>query len=80
MKEDKVETVDFYPTEFSQIPEQDNPAFNGGDCLMIVGEANSKMKNPHAVVLRIKPDPDDSVTNIAKFWSYEDAHDYCDPQ
>lgn len=70
-----METVNFYPKTFHEIPEQDNPAFGHDECLMIVGEANTHSN--HAVVLHIVPDPVESVTSLAKFWLAVDAVDYC---
>ncbi len=71
-----MDTVNFYPKTFQEIPEQDNPAFDEHECLMIVAESNTN--SGHAVVLHIKPGPVDSVNHIAKFWDYEKAEQYCD--
>lgn len=68
-------TVDFYPKKFHEIPKQDNPAFGDDECMMIVADAKV---GSHAVVLRIKPDPIESVTSVAKFWQHSDAVRYCD--
>ncbi len=73
-----METVDFYPKTFQEIPEQDNPAFGDDECLMVVSESD---KCPHAVVLHIDPEGrklGDSVTHIAKFWRHNRAIEYCD--
>lgn len=70
-------TIDFFPLTFSEIPEQDNPAFGGGECFMIVKENGTC---PHSVVLHIKPDPIESVTHIAKFWRHDLALIYCNSQ
>jgi hypothetical protein len=67
-----MQTVDFYPQEFCDIPEQDNPAFGGDECLMIVKEHGGTK----ACVLRIKPDTVESVTSIALFWRHDLAVKY----
>jgi hypothetical protein len=72
LKGNNVQTVDFYPKEFRDIPEQDNPAFGGEECLMIVKEHNGTK----ACVLRIKPDPIESVNYIALFWRHDLAVEY----
>lgn len=61
-----MEVVDFYPKSFSDIPEQDNPAFGNDECMMII--RNDK---GHALVLHIDPDPVESVTSIATFWRHD---------
>lgn len=72
MKE-SIETVNFYPQEFRNIPQQDNPAFGGEECLMIV----KKYNDTKAVVLHIVPDPIEAVNHIAEFWHNERAAQYC---
>ena len=64
--------VDFYPKEFQDIPAQDNPAFGADECMMIVKEHGGTK----ACVLRIKPDPIESVTHIALFWRHGLAVEY----
>ncbi len=71
-----METVDFYPKTFHQIPEQDNPAFGQGECVMIVRECLPTHNSERAVVLHIVPDPDESVTSVAVFWRHERAIAY----
>jgi len=54
---------------FSEIPEQDNPAFDVHECYMIC-------KSPDGLrysVLFIKPDEVDSVTRIAEFFDQDTA-------
>ena len=67
-----MQTVDFYPKEFNDIPEQDNPAFGNKECLMIVKEHHGTK----ACVLLVKPDPIESVTSIALFWRHCLAAEY----
>lgn len=69
-----MQTVDFYPQEFHQIPEQDNPAFDNHECVMIVKE----LGGTKACVLHIKPDPLESVTSIALFWRHDRAVEYAE--
>ena len=69
-----MQTVDFYPQEFHEIPQQDNPAFGKHECVMIVKEYGA----PRACVLHIKPDPVESVTSIALFWLHERAVEYAE--
>ena len=69
-----MQTVDFYPKEFHEIPEQDNPAFGNDECVMVVKERDSKK----ACVLHIKPDPVESVTSIALFWRHDRATEYAE--
>ncbi len=66
--------VDFYPQTFHEIPKQDNPAFIGDECYMIVKDSTTD----HAIVLHIEQDLIDSVTSLAKFWKYGKALEYCD--
>ncbi len=70
-----MEIVNFYGTCFSEIPEQDNPAFGEDECLMIISDREYRS---HAIVLHIKPDTVESVTHIAKFWDVSRAVQYCD--
>ena len=72
-----METVDFYPKTFHEIPEQDNPAFNNQECLMVVKD----FKNHHAIVLHISEEnrkQGDAVVHIAKFWRHDLALEYCE--
>ena len=71
-----MEAVDFYPKTFHEIEEQDNPAFGKEECFMIVAEENTEPF--HAIVLHIVPNPVESVTLVAKFWSHKKAIEYCD--
>lgn len=45
-----METIDFYPKRFTEIPEQDNPAFGDAECLIVVKNAVG-----HTTVLHILP-------------------------
>ena len=67
-----MQTIDFYPQEFRDIPEQDNPAFDNHECVMIVKEYNGEK----ACVLHIVPDPVETVTSIASFWGHDRAVEY----
>ena len=67
-----MQTVDFYPQEFYEIPQQDNPAFGKQECMMIVKEHGS----PKAKVMHIVPDPVKAVASIALFWRHERAVEY----
>lgn len=69
-----MQTVDFYPKEFDEIPEQDNPAFDKHECVMIVKEYGGTK----ACVLHIVPDPVESVISIALFWRHELAVEYAE--
>ncbi len=71
-----METVDFYPKTFQDIPDQDNPAFYGDECLMIVRSTHDFQKR-HAIVLHIIPDPIESVNHVAVFWDHDKAVEYC---
>ena len=71
-----METVDFYPKRFDEIPRQDNPAFDDGECLMVVREVVPK--SIRAVVLHINPEPGYAVNHVAIFWQHKDALEYCD--
>jgi len=68
-----MQTVNFYPQTFCQIPEQDNPAFGDDECMMIVKEVGGE----RAVVSRIKPDPVEAVNHVAIFWDHSKAMEYC---
>lgn len=71
-----MEVVDFYPKTFQQIEKQDNPAFGDDECVMIVREPNRPGVTGKSKVLHIKPDPIDSVTEVALFWRQERAIEY----
>lgn len=66
----KQEIVDYGSVAFHQIQEQDNPAFLGQECVMVVGSSSSKGKFK---VLAIIPDPEESVTEVAEFYRHEHA-------
>ena len=75
-----MEVVDFYPKCFSEIPEQDNPAFGDQACLMIVNEGG---KSNRSIVLLILPSPvkaldgTEAVDHLAIFWDHELAVNFC---
>ena len=84
-----METKNFYPNTFQEIPERNNPAFrkfeypNGKkiddtECLIIVKESD---KVPHSVVLHISYENaihGDSVVHVAKFWDHDRAVKFCE--
>lgn len=73
-----METVDFYPKHFQDIPHQDNPAYGDRECLMIVGDIRDiAVENKHALVLHIIPNPIESVNIVAKFWKHDTAEKFC---
>lgn len=66
----KREIVDYKTTTFHQIEKQDNPAFLGQECVMIVGSSSCKGKFK---VLAIVPDPEESVNEVAEFYNHDHA-------
>jgi hypothetical protein len=67
-------TVDFYPTEFQNIPEQDNPAHGKERCRMIVGAHDCDK----ARVLFVNPGAEFGVVPVCDFWVHPDALEYCE--
>lgn len=67
-----MDIVDFFPKNFHEIPEQDNPALSGEACFMIVGS----VLGYDADVLRVGDD--ESCDLIGKFGKIENARDYAE--
>ena len=63
-----MEVVDFYPTKFNDIPDQDNPAFDATEeCIVVCADVAI---GDRVMVLHIVPDPVESVNRIAMFWHH----------
>jgi len=77
-----MEIVNFNDRTFGEIPNQDNPAFDKHECIMIVlsGELESKNNGAKYSVLHIQPTDDpyneETVTRKGMFWEMEDAHNF----
>jgi len=72
-------TVDFFPKTFREIPDQDNPATGDEECLMLVREDVPDRASMRVVVLFIQPSDDDHpAENVAIFWRHDRAQRYCE--
>ena len=70
-----MESVNFYPKTLSEIPEQDNPATYGDECLLIVKDE----KCSHAVVWECgdkNQEHGENIGFVAKFQSEDLAVEY----
>jgi hypothetical protein len=66
-----MQVVDFYPTKFNDIPNQDNPAFDATEeCVVVCADAAIGNR---VMVLHIIPDPVESVNRVAMFWKHDIA-------
>ena len=77
-----MEIVNFYPKTFHQIQEQDNPAFDDQECLMLVRECPPYSNSNRVLVLYIapneKPLDNETVTSVAVFWNENIALLFCE--